>query len=115
MMRGAGDYPVRLKWLGQVAGTPDTFGQKPGARRFLEGRAPDYPVKGYVWAAIEDVSANVTTMKASDRQEIAATIRVRNWPAIGPGDQLVDERFNEVYTVSTWVRGDNELIVEVLK
>lgn len=99
----AGDYRTRLTWLRTTLGTPDGFGQKPEETTAL----------GSLWCAVEDVVANRESRKESERQITTATIRVRNYPDVRPGDQLRDDGESTTWTVLTAVAGDNETLCEV--
>lgn len=111
MSTETGDYNRRYQWLKRAAGTQDSFGQKPGFRRWLTA-APDYPSQGYIWGTEEDQAANRETQKESERNVVSATIRLRNFPPVGPGDQLING-LGFVWTIDTVRRGDNEMICEV--
>lgn len=97
----AGDYRDRLEWLKRTRATKDGFGAP----------VETYPSQGYLWCAVEEVTANRESVKDAQRQVTTATIRVRNFPAIGPGDRLSGGGF--VWSVLTAVAGDNETTCEV--
>ena len=101
-MNAAGGYNTRLEWLQRTAGTPDGYGQ----------RRDTYPSQGYLWCALEDVAGNRTVEKESEKQVTSATVRIRNYPAVVPGDRLGDAD-GGIWTVKTAVAGDNETLCEV--
>ncbi|HEX4608855.1 MAG TPA: head-tail adaptor protein, partial [Urbifossiella sp.] len=74
----AGEYPWRFEWLKKSAGTPDGFGQP----------SDSFPSQGTLWGALEGLSGSRTGSKESERQDVSATIRLRNYPAIAAGDRL---------------------------
>lgn len=103
-MPAAGQYVDRVEWLKRTKGVPDSFGdRKP---------TDTYPSQGYLWAAIEDVAANRSTEKESERQLTSGTVRIRNYPAVVAGDRLVDGD-GQTWTVKTVIAGDNEISCEV--
>ena len=102
-MPNAGGYRDRLEWLKQTKGTASGFGEKPST----------YPSQGFLWCAVEDVAAGRVTEKESERQQTTATVRIRNYPAVAPGDRLHDVGRGELWTVRTVARGDNETRAEV--
>lgn len=108
MATGAGEYRERLTWLRRVkapAGTRDGFGQ----------RADQFAEVGPLWAAVEGQSGLRTTSKESEGDQVTATVRVRQYPAIVAGDRLRSVRWGDVWTVESVVRGDNELSLEVTR
>lgn len=98
----AGKYPTRFEWRRKTAGTPDTFGQKPKEHENL----------GSLWGAVEDLAANRTTEKESERQLTSATIRLRNYPEVAPGDLLREAGSGVEWSVRTAIEGDNEIECE---
>lgn len=102
-MAKAGDYSTRLEWLKRGPGNPDTFGQ----------REETWIPQGYLWGAVENVVAARVTESESEKQETSATIRLRNYPAVGPGDKLREVGSGAEWTVETAVEGENEIECEV--
>lgn len=102
-MAAAGDYPTLFTWLRHSQGDPDEFGQKPD----------EYAQVGSLWGVLETVDANRETALESERQQYAAQIRVRNYPAIVPGDLLREVGSGDEWTVLTVTAGDNEMAIEV--
>jgi hypothetical protein len=101
-MNAAGAYSDRLTWLKLTAGPADGFGQKPKV----------YDSQGLLWGVVEDVAGGRETRKESERMVVSAVIRLRNYPAVAPGDQLRDGR-GDVWTLLTAVKLDNEVYCEV--
>lgn len=99
---GAGDYHDRLEWRKRVPGGRDSFGQP----------VDTYPSKGFLWGVVENVQGNRTGEKEQQREQLSATIRLRNYPAVKAGDQLADGD-GGVWTVGSVVAGDNETTCEV--
>ena len=109
-MAGAGEYDARLEWRRKAAGAKDTFGERP------QTAAPvltSYDVLGHLWAAVEGLSAGEESRLDAKRQVTRATVRVRNWPAVRPRDELYDPEWDQVWRVVSVRRGDNELVADV--
>jgi head-tail adaptor len=101
-MPSAGEYRTRLEWLRRTPGTPDGFGQ----------RQDTFDPQGWLWCAIEDLAANRVTEQESERHQVTASVRIRNYPAVAPGDRLRGTDGRE-WEVRTAVEGDNEVLCEV--
>lgn len=99
----AGEYSTRFTWLRRTQGPADSFGQKHDL----------FPVMGTLWGALEGADSSRQTRLESDRQEDTATVRVRNSPAILPGDILRECGSGTEWTVLTTTGGANELVCEV--
>ncbi|VTU02778.1 unnamed protein product [Gemmataceae bacterium] len=99
----AGRYADRLNWLKHQTKPADGFGQK----------GKGYAHEGYLWGAVEDVAGGRESRKESERQVVAGVVRLRNYPAVAPGDQLRDEGRGDTWTVLTAVKLDNEVYCEV--
>jgi hypothetical protein len=115
-MAAAAKYRTRLEWFKRVLGTPDAFGDKPGAKRSRD-KNDTYPSQGFLWGSIEDASGGRQTEKESERQVTTATIKLRNRPGVVAGDQLRDAARNEVWTIRTVTQSydadPNETVCEV--
>jgi len=104
-MPKAGEYPTRFDHLRVTRPTPDTFGQK----------AEVETSQGYLWGAVEDVSAGTSRRLESEQHVLRATIKLRNYPSVQPGDVLRDVGRNERWHVTSLYRGLNEMLAEVEK
>ncbi len=102
-MARAGAFIDRLEWLKRSQGAGDGFGQK----------ADSFASQGHLWCAVEDVSGNRAGAKGSDRQQLAATVRVRNYPELVAGDRLRDAVRDQTWTIKSVVWGDNETVCQV--
>lgn len=104
-MPRAGDYATRLEWLRRTPGAKTPAGERPAT----------YPSAGHLWAAVEDLVGSRETAQESERQLTTATVRLRNYPGVQPGDRLRDAGLGHLWTVGHVVRGDNELVCEVTR
>lgn len=101
----AGEYDTPFTHRKKTRGSKDTLGAR-------HDTYPDQP--GYLWGALDDVNGGRGTAQEVERAEYTATVRLRNYPAVEPGDRLVDD-LGDVWTVETVVRGANELLVDVAR
>jgi head-tail adaptor len=67
---------------------------------------------GHLWCAVEVLSGRRQQDYGADRPGTAATIRVRNWPALSALDRLSLGEWGETWVIESVRRGDNELVVE---
>jgi hypothetical protein len=97
-------YPVRFAWRAHSYGTPDSFGQAVDV----------YAASVALWGgyASERYGGTVETLE-SEQALGGCTIRLRNYPAVGPLDTLTDPQTGEVWTVASVARGSNEVLAEV--
>jgi len=95
---GAGAYPTRLEWSRRVRKEPDSFGEK----------REEWEVQAMLWGAVGDETAFRVTEKETTVQRVSATVRVRNYPPLLPGDRLADAGRGVEWFVVVATRGDNE-------
>lgn len=103
MMAAAGEYDVRVEWFKKTPGGVDSFGARLDA--VVESQ-------GYLWGAIDDRAVARVTEKESNRQLFTATIRLRNYPEVGPGDTLREAGTGIEWTVLTAQELDDEVACE---
>jgi hypothetical protein len=106
-MMAAGGYPDRFERLVYTRGNRDGFGDvKPNIT---------YPPGGYLWGHLGEAFAGREEVLESERNRVRAEIRLRNYPDVKPLDRLVSVEWEETYQVETVRRGDNELILDVIR
>lgn len=105
-MSAAGDYSTRLEWYKKRSADVDEFGER---------QENYWPSQGCLWGAVGDLVAGRTIELDSERQETRAVIRLRNYPAVSPGDRLRELGSGVEWTVETVLDGDNEVICEVIR
>ncbi len=100
----AGEYAIPFTWQKRTPAAKDGFGARPDT----------FPPQGTLWGALDDANGGRGTAKESERAEVSATVRLRNYPGVVAGDRLVDD-LGDVWTVESAVRGDNELRLDVAR
>lgn len=101
----AGNYPIRFSWQAHSYGTPAADGEKPD----------EYAAGVNLWGGFEtDESSGLVETLQDEQQEVRASIRFRNYPAVAPLDRLTTPD-GDVWTVETVRRGSNEIVAEVTR
>ncbi len=99
---GAGDYNTRFQWLKCVRTPDNVTGAKP--KTFTDN--------GYLWGSVSWETAQLGNEFGAPRDQVTATIRVRNWPTVVASDRLVDTSTDDTYVLDGVRKGNNELIID---
>lgn len=105
----AGNYPDRFEWFSVTRPAPDLVGHRAAAR--------DWPgvSQGFLWGVLEDLQPGEETLQGSDKPTVRARVRLRNMPPVKVQDRLRHTEYNETYRIESVTRGDNELILDVIR
>jgi len=103
-MSAAGRYPVCFAWCVHTYGSPSAVGDPTDV----------YADPVNLWGGYDaDRTGTIQQVLNADEQVTTATVRFRNYPAVGPLDSLTDPQSGEVWYVDTVRRGANEILCDV--
>ena len=79
--------------------------------------APTYPVQGVLWGRLESLGSALGSAYGGDVTERTAVVRLFQFPAVSPQDQLTDLRTTLVYEVVSLYQdyAANEMVCEVIR
>ena len=100
-------YPDLFQW-GGYSRTPDAFGDTKPNEVWADG--------GRLRGRIDGTVANAETRFEATRATQTTTISVRQYVlGIKPLDRLTDVEWDEVWTVVSVRRGDNEMVIDAIR